>query len=83
MVTFDGRFGCKITQEYGISNSIYFPIDSHDYCGFIVDFDDKDDWKKRQYRILDVITAFLILVGRFKADLSCLVCFVEEVALAV
>ena len=58
MVKFYGRFGGKITQEYGNSDSLYFPVDPRDYRGRIIDFDDKSDWKKRQYRILDVITTF-------------------------
>ena len=65
MVKFYGRFGGKITQEYGNSDSIYFPVDPRDYCSCIIDFDDKSDWKKRQYRILDVITTFWF---KIKAD---------------
>ena len=68
MVKFHGKLGGKITQEYGNSDSIYFPIDSCDYCGVIVDSDDKDDWEKRQYRIQNVINAFLIQVGRIKIE---------------
>ena len=68
MVKFYGRFGGYFTQEYGNSDFIYFPIDPCDSCGVIVDFDDKSDWNKRQYRILDVIATFLIQVGRIKAD---------------
>ena len=68
MVKFYGRFGGKITQEYGNSDSIYIPVDPRDYRGVIVDFNDKGDWKRRQRRILDVITTFLIQVGRIKAD---------------
>ena len=62
MVKFYGRFGGKITQEYGNNDSIYFPVDPRDYRGCIIDFDDKSDWKKRQRRILDVIATFLIQV---------------------
>ena len=68
MVKFYGRFGGKITQDYGNSDSVYFPVDPHDYHGCIVDFDTKSDWKRRQHRILDVIATFLIQVGRIKAD---------------
>ena len=46
MVQFYGRFGDKITQEYGSSDSIYFPVNPCNYCGVIADFDDKGDWKK-------------------------------------
>ena len=68
MVKFYGRFGGKITQDYGNSDSIYFPVDPRDYCRCIIDFDDKSDWKKRQHRILDLIATFLIQVQRIKAD---------------
>ena len=68
MVKFYGRFGRRITQEYGNSDSIYFPVNPRDYRGVIVDFDDRGDWKKKQYRILDFIATFLIQVGRIKAD---------------
>ena len=44
-----------ITQEYGNSDSIYFPVDPRDYRGCIVDFDDKSDWKRRQQRICMII----------------------------
>ena len=67
MVKFYGRFGGKITQEYGNSDSIYFPVDSRDYRGCIIDFDESD-WKRRQRRILDVIATFLVQAGRIKAD---------------
>ena len=67
MVKFYGRFSGKITQDYGNSDSIYFPVNSCDYHHCIIDFDDKDDWKRRQCRILDVISTFLIQVGRIKA----------------
>ena len=68
MVKLYGRFSGKITQEYGNSDSIYFPVDSRDSRGCIIDFDDKSDWKRRQRRILDVIATFFIQVGRIKAD---------------
>ena len=46
MVKFYGRFGGKITQEYGNSDSIYIPVDPRDYRGVIVDFNDKGVWKR-------------------------------------
>ena len=68
MVEFYGRFDGKITQEYGNSDSIYFPVNPRNSCGVIVDFDDKSDWKKRQYRILDVIATFFVEMNSDEDD---------------
>ena len=68
MVNFYGRFGGKSIQEYQNSDSIYFPINSCNSCGVIVDFDDKSDWKRRQYRILDVIATFFVEMNSDEDD---------------